>query len=271
MNEILSIGITTFKNRFDFLETQINKIRSFNTDINILITVNGNYQEEFDENYRKKILELSLKYNNVFPLFFPKFTGLAKMWNNLIVHSPTPFIYIISDDVLISNSNVFTIILDHIKTINHISEEMFEAPSEYAHFVISKKLAIEINFFDERLIGFGEEDGDFVWQYISKYIKHPLKLNVPGIRNIRMAVDPGLFDFSHATTDPLYEFQPKIKRTPRFNTEFRMAKYKPNKNGIQGMYQYKMGQHLLNKIQYPYEKFILDNYNNLGNFKKINL
>ena len=270
MNKILSIGITTFKNRLETVSKQIKSIRAINTDINILLTVNSNYGEEPDEQYRKDILKLCSDYNNIYPLCFPRFTGLSKMWNNLIVHSSTPFIYILNDDLMMSNPRVFDMILSHIKNIQTLDEELFEAPSGYSHFVISKKIAIELGFFDERLVGFGEEDGDFYWRYKSRFLKIPLKLPILGVHNIPGSiVAKSKIDFSHATEDPLFQFMPKIKRTPRFNTEFRMSKYIPNENGVAGMYQYKMAKRLKDEKQYPYEQFIIDNYDNLGKFNKI--
>lgn len=275
MDKILTIGITTFRNRLETVTHQIDSIRSISENITILLAINSNYKEELDEEYRKNILNVCVRYNGVYPLFFPKFTGLAKMWNNLIVHAATPFVYIMNDDLVITNSKLFDSIIDYIKKIETLDQELFEAPSGYSHYVISKNIAHELGYFDERFIGFAEEDGDLYWRYVSRFLKKPVKLPVAGIHNMEMNREPGKFDsnfdFSAAKEDPLYQFMPPERHTPRFNTEFRMMKYKPNESGVQGMFQFKMAKCVKDEKQYPYEKFIQDNQDNLGNYTSIKI
>ena len=70
INKNFTIGITTFSNRLPDIIKLVNQIRTYST-VDIIITVNGNYKEEFNEEYRVSILELCLKYKNIYPIFFP--------------------------------------------------------------------------------------------------------------------------------------------------------------------------------------------------------
>jgi uncharacterized protein YbgA (DUF1722 family) len=65
-----SVCITTFSKRFNFLEKLVSQVRSF-SNCDILISINGDYKQEFNNEYRKQILNLCLKYDNIYPIFFP--------------------------------------------------------------------------------------------------------------------------------------------------------------------------------------------------------
>nr|WP_269460367.1 hypothetical protein [Polynucleobacter necessarius] len=41
----------------------------------------------------------------------------------------------------------------------------------FSHFILDKQELVEVGFFDERLLGLGEEDGDFYWRFYKKYKK----------------------------------------------------------------------------------------------------
>ena len=84
-----TIGITTFKRRIESVKSMIEHIRSCDEDIIINLAVNGEVEEEFDEEYRKQILELCIKYKNIFPFFYQEFRALSKLWNNLVISSKT--------------------------------------------------------------------------------------------------------------------------------------------------------------------------------------
>ena len=68
MNQF-SIGITTFSKRFSYVETLVSQLRTY-TDADILISVNGDYNKNFNNEYRKKILSLCSNYDNIYPIFF---------------------------------------------------------------------------------------------------------------------------------------------------------------------------------------------------------
>ena len=100
----LTIGITTFSKRFDMLSKLIGQIRTYITDP-IVVVVNGEQQipggcsVNFDDNYRKKVLELCSSYNDVYPVFFIEMRGLSKLWNTIINTSITNDILLLNDDI----------------------------------------------------------------------------------------------------------------------------------------------------------------------------
>lgn len=235
----LSIGITTFRNRLNEVKKQIKDIRGFDQKIDILLAINTNYNEKMPESYRKDILTFCTQYDNIYPLMFPRFTGLGKMWNNLIVHCATTHIFLMNDDITYNNPMALLEIRNHIQT-----KEIFEVNWGFGTFVISKKLAHEIGYFDERLIAFGEEDGDF-WRRYKKPIE---KIPIPGLLN-RIQ---NRLDYSYDTNIECFIGD---------------GGHKPLINKV--IVELKEKEQWENKQQYPYETFIQDNHYNIGKVGQI--
>ena len=235
----LSIGITTFRNRLNDVKKQIKDIRSYDQEIPILLAVNTNYDEKMPEDYRKNLLSFCCEYNSIYPLMFPRFTGLAKMWNNLIVHCATTHIFLMNDDITYNNPMALFELRNHIQT-----KDIFEVNWGFGTFVISKKLAHEVGYFDERLIAYGEEDGDFIRRF-----KTPIeKIPVAGIANrIQNRLD-------HSYDNKIETFIGDGGHKAVINKTIIELKEK---------------EQWENKQQYPYEMFIQDNYKNIGIVKEI--
>src|ERR1035437_8457771 len=162
---MLSIDITTFKKRYHMLSNMVDYIRKCDSKIPINITINGEIEEEFDEVFRKNILGLCLKYENIYPIFFQEFRALSKAWNTLVIFSKTEYNLILNDDLVFNQSyNLVDIIKKAISENKSI--ECFNINNSWSHYVITKSFLDKMNYFDERLLLHGEEDGDFVWRYI---------------------------------------------------------------------------------------------------------
>ena len=239
----LSIGITTFRNRFDDVSSQIRSIRTYDKNINILLAVTSNYNEKMPESYRKGILSLCSKYDNIYPLMFPGYTGLAKMWNNLIIHSTTSHIFVMNDDITFNNPMALNELRMHIQ-----KKEIFEVNWGFGTYVISKELASKIGFFDERFIAYGEEDGDFMRRYKEKYNKEIEKVPVANINNRIQNRLKHSYDTSMDSVIADGGAKPKI------NIEVAKKKLQENWDELN---------------QYPSEKFILENSHNIGKFTEI--
>lgn len=153
------IGIVTFQKRFtDFFVPLIEEIKKYNQNSNILVNVNGNLNKPFDENYRKDFLNFISPKEKIFPFIWTEFRSLSKLWNNCILNSQKEHILILNDDIKILNENLFIDIDTAIKNNN----DFFTINQSFSHFVISKKIAIKVGFFDERLLGVGHEDADMI-------------------------------------------------------------------------------------------------------------
>lgn len=153
----LSIGITTYKYRFEkYLKPLMNTIRGF-CDNEIIIGVNGEYKEGFNEDYRKGMLNFCADSANVFPFIYPNFRSLAKMWNNIIINATSNNVLVLNDDVLIDNSVFWDEIQKLMETYDgHIIEGI-----HLSAFIIRKDKMTPKSWFDERLLGIGAEDWDW--------------------------------------------------------------------------------------------------------------
>lgn len=247
-----SIGITTFSNRLDHVTTLVNQIRTY-TDKDILISVNGNYNQDFDNDYRDSILKLCLKHKNIYPVFFPEQRGLSKLWNTLIIHSKTDWVLILNDDLEIT-SQAFFIALE--QNLENQIDDICRINGTFSHFAIHKNTIIDLGWFDERLLGFGEEDGDIIYRYIEKYNKNVTEWGIGNITSINSEIRDE-------------NIRPGVAKYSAFNREFMFgsdaSKYIPSNTdkGIEGMFGSKYVQNNSNELQYPYESFFKLNKNKL--------
>jgi len=239
-----TIGITTFSKRKDFLKNLISKIRKF-TNEKILVCINGEKLNEFDELYRKDILKFFSEVDGVFPIFFTEIRGLSKMWNTLAIHSDTENILIINDDLDIISENVFEDINKHINSKEY--QGFTRINDSFSHFLISKKKLNELGYFDERLLGFGEEDGDIVYRCIKNKMLIT-SINIFGliniISNIRQdSIEPGIGKYSKFNRSYIYE-----------------KKYQKDiSSNIRGMFDSPMKQVIEDTNCYPIESFFEKN------------
>jgi hypothetical protein len=209
----LTIGITTFSKRFDMLSKLIGQIRTYITDP-IVVVVNGEQQipggcsVNFDDNYRKKVLELCSSYNDVYPVFFIEMRGLSKLWNTIINTSITNDILLLNDDIEVEveahpEEHLYRYIAsDDFSGITRIN-------GSFSHFLAKKDIINQIGYFDERLLGFGEEDGDIYYRLLKNNMQLS-DIQVPGFFNIvsdirHDHVKRGIGKYSKFNRDYIYE------------------------------------------------------------------
>lgn len=251
MKNNFDIGITTFSLRYEFVKKLITKIRELNVNNNIFLCINGEKDSEFDEEYRKKILDLCSSLSNVYPIFFVEVRGLSKMWNTLLIHSTKDDVLILNDDIEVLSENMFEVVSNHIESNEYYG--LSKINSTFSFFVANKNLIDELGYFDERLLGFGEEDGDITYRLIEKKNKNVYGLYAQGIHNI-------VSDIRHE------HVKPGIGKYSMFNRKFIFEqKYNCNnsKSGISGMFGMPCDKVLEDKNLYPYEKFFRDNKHSL--------
>lgn len=258
-----TIGITTFKRRIESVKSMIEYIRSCDEDIIINLAVNGEVEEDFDEVYRMDILKLCTDYKNIFPFFYQEFRALSKLWNNLVISSKTEYNLILNDDLIFDHSNNFVKMVDDIITQN-IGVKCFTINGSWSHFVITTEFLDEMNYFDERFLLHGEEDGDFVWRYIDRHGVYPPSISLP----IANKHQTGQEDDTMVTNNTDIGYANK----PRFNQEFTVVKYQHDpSSAISGLYGRPHKKILQDERQYPYESFYLKNRNGLKKFKGIEI
>lgn len=247
MKNNFDICITTFSLRFEFVKQLITKIRSLNIKNNIFLCINGEENSQFDEEYRKNILALCISLPNIYPIFFVEVRGLSKMWNTLLIHSTKDDLLILNDDIDLINDNMFEVVSNHIESKDYFG--LSKINNTFSFFVINKNLAYELGYFDERLLGFGEEDGDITYRLIEKKNINVYSLYVQGVHNI-------VSEIRHT------HIKPGVGKYSLFNRKFIFEqKYNCNNptSDISGMFGMPCDKVMDDMNLYPYEKFFQEN------------
>lgn len=245
----LTIGITTFERRFEtYFVPLVEQLRAMDADMEIVVAVNGEHQHRFSETYRSALLNFMAAQPNMFPIVFPQFRGLAKLWNTIIINASGNHILIINDDVAITKTKF----LDKVrKALAHNQGRSFTINGSWSHFVASRDEIDALGYFDERLLGIGEEDGDMAWRYLNGYGTPIKDYAIPGISN-----------FSEATMGerPANIACHSGSKYSQFNRSFiYQAKYREDPQGIKALFDTSMSVKDPQKQQYPYERFYYDN------------
>lgn len=244
-----SIVITTFDRRFQsHLIPLMQDIYNQNLSepIEVIVTINGPHGADFDQAYRKNILSFLSDYKNVFPTMFPTFQSLSKLWNRGILTAQNDMVLVLNDDLRLKPE--FFEMLGKAVASN---KRTFRINDSFSHYVIYKPELIEVGFFDERLLGIGEEDGDFAWRFYKRYGKEIPSVSIPYVDNIQSDIaDPG--------------FVKGIRTASKFNREFILTqKYKKSILGHKSMFDYKVVKQVEDLPQYPYENFYRDHIKDL--------
>ena len=243
--ELITIGITTFEARFErYFVPLLKKIREY-VDNEIIVGVNGENNREFNEDYRKGLLQFLSEKQNVYPIVFPRFRGLSKLWNSIVIHSTNDYILMLNDDIMI-NSKDF--IKDVCLALNRNQGRTFLINRSWSHFLINRDELDDLGYFDERLLGIGEEDGDMTWRYIDRYKREIGNYKIKGFENF--------------AEDTVYTCKPVNIKTHSgtkyslFNRKFMFEeKYQKVPNGIKGMFDQPVVMKDVGVNQYPNERF----------------
>jgi len=251
----ITIGIVTFRQRAHLIKKLIEQIRTYvPNEVNIVLAVNGNNEEDMPESYRKEMLDLCLQYENIYPIICPEFKSLCKLWNTLVIYSKTEYNFIICDDVNYGNPDALNIIYNHV---SNTKDEFFTINNQFSHFVLTKTILHKLGYFDERLSGYGEEDGDIIHRYIKMFGNRMKDIYITNIVNL------AAYDLRNE------KIENHIDNKPRFNREFIMMKYQYDHNGIYGMSPVPVTKVMDDYQQYPYEMFVKNNKHNIAKFDKV--
>lgn len=245
----LTIGIVTFDLRFDkFFKPLIKKIKKYYPDIEIIISVNGAHNRDFDDKYRRQLLLFLAEFKNVYPIISPKFRSLSKLWNQCLIWSSNDTVLILNDDTDIEQNFLSEVIMN-LKG----GKTSFKINSSWSHVVLNRKQINKIGWFDERLLGIGEEDGDMEFRF--KYLYG---------EDFKSIISSAFKNFEDNTSDPGVSKQ-KSNKYSLFNKRFINRKYKTNliKGTYTNMFTTPKTKKINDQMQYPYEKYFWDNQKNL--------
>lgn len=243
-----SVVITTFDKRFEpFLVPLLAQIKEQRPNIEVIVVINGPAKGAFDEAYRANILPYLARFPKVYPTIFPSFQSLAKLWNRGTLTSSCDRALILNDDLKLKSENG-TCFFDLLEAAMETHKGTFKINGSFSHFILDKRELIDVGFFDERLLGLGEEDGDFYWRFYKKYKKEIDSANMSLIDNVQSDLaDDG--------------YTKGIRTASKFNRDFiQNKKYKTTLfGGYRGMFDKQVNQVLEDEKQYPYETFYLEN------------
>lgn len=245
-----SIAITTFNGRFTLFKELFKKIKNQRPDIEVLVFINGLTNQPFDEKYRKEILSFLAPYQNTFPMVFPEFISNTKMWNMSCQFITTDKVLLIQDDLDIEET-----FFDDFESIfpNERLDKCFILNGSFSSFLLDKYIVDELNWFDERYIGLGHEDGTFINAYREKFAVLPSVI-IPSMCN---SVDVNFKDWQWELLNNEKRLigQRLCKNSQRyseFNNE--ISNFINTKQPVYGVEEQK---------QYPYQKFYWDNKHKL--------
>lgn len=241
----ISIGITTFEARFDqYFVPLLKKMREY-TDSEIIVAVNGENNRPFSNEYRNKLLKYIADHDNVYPIFFPEFRGLSKLWNTIAIHATHDHVLMLNDDIMVDSPNFMTEIG---RSLSRNNGRTFLINRSWSHFLLSKEELDTLGYFDERLLGIGEEDGDMTWRYLEQYGEPITSFKIKGFQNY--------------AEETVRSYKPTNIQTHSgtkyslFNRKFiHEEKYSPTTKGTQGMFDTSVEVKNPAASQYPYEQF----------------
>jgi len=243
-----SIVITTFDKRFEeFFVPLIRSIKRERPRVEVVVTVNGSCRAPFNEGYRQALLAFLALQQNCFPVIFPNFQSLAKMWNRGILTASEDRVLVLNDDLFIP-SDIEDGFFYQLEQALAFLPGTFRINGSFSHFVVSKSDLIDVGFFDERLLGLGEEDGDFYWRYHDRFGVEIPSVDLPYIDNICSDIaDDG--------------YAKGIRTAAKFNRNFiTTVKYKEVMiGGYRGLFDSRVKKQLPDEQQYPYESFYRQN------------
>ncbi len=241
----ISIGITTFEHRFErYFTPLLDRIREY-AENEVVVAVNGEHEREFGEEYRRRVLECLAGHRNVYPVVFPRFRGLSKLWNTVIVHATGDHILMLNDDIMIRKPGFLE---DVCAALRRNGGRTFVINRSWSHFLVSREEIDELGYFDERLLGIGEEDGDITWRYQRRYGREIPSFTVKGFENY--------------AEETVRTYRPVNIRTHSgtkyslFNRKFMFSeKYEASPDGWKGMFDEPVALKDAGKDQYPNERF----------------
>ena len=175
---------------------------------------------------------------------FPVFRGLSKLWNTIIIHATHDHILVLNDDIMITKRNFMEKIK---KALDHNKGKSFIINGSWSHFVISREEIDTLGYFDERLLGIGEEDGDALWRYIHEFGQPINSYSIRAFKNYAEETK----HIKPANIKSRSNFKYSLFNR-RFIYEY---KYRADPEGIKGTFDHPFSMNDSGPAQYPNERF----------------
>jgi len=186
-----SIGVVTYVARYEkYFIPLIKQLNSVFPDKEIICAINGHPDSSLQIKYLKNITAFLKQFPNVKYITYEKHQSLAKCLNWLILMSFSPAILILNDDIKVN-----LLFRKDFEKVFAENQDFFVINNSWSHFLISKNTIREVGWFEERLLGTGDEDGDYMIRMAEKgkkiskvlcrgIINYVAKQENPGWKNI---------------------------------------------------------------------------------------
>lgn len=181
-SERSAIVVTTFAPRFfSHALPTIQALRRAGVTNEIFVVINGDQGGRFDAALRGQFLSQLATLDNVNPVCLGTGRGMAEMWNIGARTANAKKIILLNEDLIVSIKTAE----DCIRALESALDEngLVILNESFGHFGVTKAALMRCNWFDERFLGFGEEDGDFIWRYEKEFGIKPGNLYHSGLNN----------------------------------------------------------------------------------------
>ena len=153
-----TICITTFLLRYEaYFKPLIKKIAYLFGDQEIIVLVNGHYDEAEQKQYLRNIEKYLRSFSNVKLITYLEPRGLSHLWNTGIQQSNNDGVFILNDDIDIS-----LYFRQEIEKSGILESQLATNGGSWSQFYISKHLYERVGPFDEGLKEIGGEDDDYL-------------------------------------------------------------------------------------------------------------
>lgn len=245
--ESLSLVVTTFEERFfDYCLPFLRSIRESPCNLPITLVVNGPVTRRPDDVRRQAFMREVADLPCISPLFLRQFSGLARLWNLGIQAAGTECVLCLNDDMMVTS-------VDFETQVRSVEKQALDGPASlvvvngsWSSFMISRQVLDAVGWFDERLVGIGEEDGDYTWRYIEATGREPATAEISGLAS-----------FVSSTADAGFSKHSGGKYSLA-NKAFIGLKYRPTDGkagGIEGMFGRPMTRLIPEENPYPLSRF----------------
>lgn len=194
-NQNYSIGVVTYINRYHtYFKQNIESLIKYFPDKKIICIINGHPDKVRNIAYLKEITGWLSTLNNVQYITFEDHQSLAKCWNWILLMSSTENNLFLNDDISVKQN-----FRQDFETNLVNNFDFFAINNSFSHFLLSKNLVKKIGWFDERLLGVGQEDGDYLIRMAQKNIELKSVYCRDIINFIAPNTDPGFKNISSIT------------------------------------------------------------------------
>lgn len=179
-----AVVITTYSGRlFQYALPTITTLRNSGLENEIFLVINGDQNSRYDQQLRHAFLKELLSNQNVNPVCLGAGRGMSELWNFGARAAAAEKIIFLGDDLTLHQSAAAQSI--HAIEQSLIAKQLVILNNSFGHFGTSRTALSQVGWFDERFLGFGEEDGDYYWRVREEFGEESISwITHHGINNI---------------------------------------------------------------------------------------